>query len=441
MKNAIWIVVAFSMMFVASASATIINIPGDYPRIQEGIDASADGDTVLVQPGTYVENINFNGHNIVLGSLSLITREDSYVPLTIIDGDSLDTVIKLWSGENNTAAIVGFTIRNGYGWYGGGISCRHSDPLIANNIIIQNSSDWAGGGIFCWSGSNPAILNNTISNNFAPEGGGLLTCWSHPTIIKNVIVNNAATQGAGIAILFCDRYQPLAISKNIIARNEAAFGGGIYSRYSTFSMANNTITENLTNHFGTGLYLEGVSNSTILNTIFWGNSPSEIYVGEWSDPVITYCDIQDTVWVGEGNISADPIFCYPDTLNYYLRNDSPCVGAGQDGTNIGALDVGCYHTEMHELDELLPVSFVTLQAFPNPFNSSTIIEYTLPKSSNLTIIVYDVLGQQVDVLSEQFQLPGKYQHTWKAKDFSSGVYFVLLKTPDYSEIISVTLLK
>lgn len=200
-------------------------------------------------------------------------------------------------------------------------------------------------------------------------------------------------------------------------------------------MLNNTITEN-----SSGLYLY-VSDPIVINTIFWVNDTSEIYVGIWSEPLIIYCDIQDTLWPCLGNISTDPIFCYPDTLNYYLRNDSPCVGAGQDGTNIGALDVGCYHTEMHELDELLPVSFVTLQAFPNPFNSSITIEYTLPKSSNLTISVYDVLGQQVDVLSEQFQLPGKYQHTWKAKDFSSGVYFVLLKTPEHTKSISVTLLK
>ena len=58
-------------------SATVINIPADYATIQAGIDASSDGDTVLVQPGTYVENINFNGHNVVLGSLFLTTGDTS----------------------------------------------------------------------------------------------------------------------------------------------------------------------------------------------------------------------------------------------------------------------------------------------------------------------------------------------------------------------------
>jgi len=65
-------IMALTVVFVVLAclpvSATIINVPTDYDTIQEGIDASCGGDTVLVQPGTYVENINFNGHNIVLGS-------------------------------------------------------------------------------------------------------------------------------------------------------------------------------------------------------------------------------------------------------------------------------------------------------------------------------------------------------------------------------------
>ena len=60
-------------------TATIINVPADYDTIQHAIDASSDGDTVLVQPGTYYENIDFDGHNTHLASLFLTTGDTSYM--------------------------------------------------------------------------------------------------------------------------------------------------------------------------------------------------------------------------------------------------------------------------------------------------------------------------------------------------------------------------
>jgi hypothetical protein len=77
----------------------------------------------LVQPNTYYENINFNGHNIVLGSLFLTTGDTSYIDSTIIDGGSVDVVVFIMSGEDSTAMLVGFTIQNGYAQNGGGIYC------------------------------------------------------------------------------------------------------------------------------------------------------------------------------------------------------------------------------------------------------------------------------------------------------------------------------
>ena len=57
----------------------IINIPGDYPTIQLGIGAAINGDTVLVQPGRYVENIDFLGKNITVASLFSTTQDTSYI--------------------------------------------------------------------------------------------------------------------------------------------------------------------------------------------------------------------------------------------------------------------------------------------------------------------------------------------------------------------------
>jgi predicted outer membrane repeat protein len=108
-----------------------------------------NGDTVLVQPDTYVENVNFNGHNIILGSLFLMTEDYFYVESTVIDGNSAGSVVRFESGEDSTAVIIGFTITNGSSNRGGGIFCDSANPVICNNLIIKNTSSFSGGGIQC----------------------------------------------------------------------------------------------------------------------------------------------------------------------------------------------------------------------------------------------------------------------------------------------------
>jgi len=74
--------VQFTFIFITLSTilfSTIINVPADQPTIQAGIDATVDADTVLVQPGTYVENVNFNGKLIAVGSLFLTTQDTTYI--------------------------------------------------------------------------------------------------------------------------------------------------------------------------------------------------------------------------------------------------------------------------------------------------------------------------------------------------------------------------
>jgi len=138
MLNRLIIASIFVLLLGASTIvASIINVPGDQSTIQAGIDASMDGDTVLVQPGTYVENINSTGKNIVVGSLFLTTQDTLYISSTIINGNSEGRVITLYEKGN----IIGLTVTNGGGYQGGGIeiSSINSDILIDNCIIRDNN--------------------------------------------------------------------------------------------------------------------------------------------------------------------------------------------------------------------------------------------------------------------------------------------------------------
>ena len=257
-------VLGFSLILVAFigtlANATIINVPGDCPTIQAGIDSSSNGDTVLVQPGTYVENLNFNGHNIVIGSLFLTTGDTSFISTTIIDGDSAGSVVTFESGETVNSVIEGFTITNGSGTY--------FDPYW----------EYGGGGIYC-NGSAPTIQHNIVTGNTANNGGGIGVVYTSPVVIKhNIIFENSANVtpgriggGGGIAIAYNSDAE---VSHNDIYNNfSGKAGGGIAIAFDCNpEVMYNTIRDNVASDYGGGIQIYSNTAGTFENNIIMGNS-------------------------------------------------------------------------------------------------------------------------------------------------------------------------
>lgn len=178
MKKIILLLFSF---YASSLPAQVITVRqdglGDYTTIQQGIDAAAENDTVLVYPGTYQENIDFSGKNITVCSLNLMTDDPAYIHQTVIDGNSLGSCVKLMSGETN-ALLHGFTLINGSGtylgggyYYCGGIRIQDSNAAVSNCIIKHNRVNGWGGGMACFN-ANVRLSNVTISNNHAFRGGG-----------------------------------------------------------------------------------------------------------------------------------------------------------------------------------------------------------------------------------------------------------------------------
>ncbi len=144
-----------------NAFAADIHVPSQYTTIQDAIDAAQDGDTIIVQPGIYTENINYGGKAIVLTSTDPL--DPSVVSSTIIDGNQNGSVVTFDSSETSGSVLSGFTIRGGNGTlidgkhYGGGIYIgKGCTPTIRHNNIIGNTAD-IGGAIYVHGNSAPTI--------------------------------------------------------------------------------------------------------------------------------------------------------------------------------------------------------------------------------------------------------------------------------------------
>lgn len=90
---------------------------------------------------------------------------------------------------------------------------------------------------------------------------------------------------------------------------------------------------------------------------------------------------------------------------------------------------------------LLTNSYSLSQNYPNPFNPSTTIKFDLPKSSHVQIVVYDILGREVQQLLNEQRKPGSYEVTWDGSRFASGIYFYKIITDDFVETKKMVLMK
>jgi len=199
------------LVFIALSNfciATIITVKkdgtGNFETIQEAIDYSVDGDTVLVYPGTYFENIQLYPKGITLASLYLITQDELYIHSTIIDGNQNGSCVRIIQGTNEEMVLCGFTIRNGSGFVynmGGGIYIDSADPIIKNCRVVNNSC-WYGGGIYLTNTTSTFLSGNLIAYNYASfGGGGVLLGESSDLIFDSINRNNIYLNHANIG---CD---------------------------------------------------------------------------------------------------------------------------------------------------------------------------------------------------------------------------------------------
>ena len=330
-------------------------------------EASDGGREVWVQSGIYNERVNLSPSSFLYGGFAGVeTSRDQRnwrTNASILDGGTNGSVVTVgFSG--NAAVVDGLTIRNGLAVAGGGIFCVNASPILANNLIVSNTtlphftSNIAadGGGVYCWNASptitNNIILQNTsfrgggiacqpnsaplIANNLFkgnralqsfvsfddPAGGGLYVYQANPTVINNFFTLNSATNATTFhsssingGAIYMTGGSPMVVNNTIMNNSVVGGspfpenGGGIYANSGSAVLANNIVAFNSSGiKFGPGIPLPQLRNNCT-----FGN------------PAYDYSTANPTGV--NGNISADPQLsgAFPDV---HLTANSPCRDAG-----------------------------------------------------------------------------------------------------------------
>jgi parallel beta-helix repeat protein len=349
-----------------SAQAATIHVPADQPTIQAAINSAVNGDTVLVAPGTYVENINFLGKAIRV-------RSEEGPEVTIVDGNRAGPVAAFTSGEVPASILDGFTMRNGFE---GVLIGFGSSPTISNNVIIENRVCSGGGAIKVINSGSPIIQNNIITNNRCDPGQGgagiAMFNASDAQIVGNEISGHAGggiyglgmgtttvraniisgNQNRGIEL---GNFSDVSIVQNLIFGNK---GGGIYWLVPAGSrgplLLNNTIVDNDAQS-GSAIFADGFDARTeLINNIILGKAgQTAVFCGNFGDnnpPIFRFNDVFSPgglayggICVNQtglnGNISADPRFVDPSNGYYQLDTGSPSIDVGDNSApNLAGTD-------------------------------------------------------------------------------------------------------
>ena len=367
---------------------------------------------------------------------------------------------------------------------GGGINSNDIDSLfIKNSTFDGNESMESSGGAIAFQGENSILYfeidSTTISNNRAmSDGGGILVYKGSITVSNSTISDDSSKYGGGFTIANGN-----ATLNNVVIKNNTAYehGGGIDVYNATLNLNNSLLINNISNGgefvpdpnsvvninnstlSGNQDGLNGCNDcgdinfsegkTTINNTIIWNNNINQ----ETNASVTaTYSDIEGG-FTGTGNIDANPLFCdywsgsWPQLAgNYHLTFLSPAIGKGENGVNMGAFDVGCdIDNSLLSVDELIdvtPTEYALHDNYPNPFNPTTTLRFDLPQVSDVTLTIYNMLGQKVRTFNYQNTSAGYHSVTWDAtndygEQVGAGVYLYQLRANQFVKTRKMVLLK
>jgi len=250
-----------------------VDVPVDTATIQAAIDLANAGTTICVDPGSYTENINFNG-----GDIHLISYAGRAI--TILDGDYTDRVVTFDSGETSSAILEGFTVMQGELVYGegAGIYITNASPTLRRLNVQGNLANSAGGGIYAnnttaaWH--DLRIDSNEVTGTSGQGAGVYLYAstvdMSQVMFSANVLYTNSS-KGVGLAAVSSTVNLEDVVFKYNEGRDDNTHGGGIYASQTDLTVINGLFEGNYVGNYGGAIYLITSSTGTLSNVRFVAN--------------------------------------------------------------------------------------------------------------------------------------------------------------------------
>lgn len=321
---------------------------------------------------------------------------------------------------------------------GGAVYYEYGAAAQLINCTFTNNVAIAGGAIVTFNDSHPTVINCLFEGNQATQwGGGAFDGWTSEVTISGCTFRNNSAQTHGGAVNFGDCN--VDISNSLFVANHAeGVGGAIRCHFASVTATGCTMVENSATE-GAGIYCGSSSFATVDHSIIAYSISGESMVGQVEGFATISCsDFYGNSagdWVGDfsgqlaldGNFSADPMFCEMGEGSFLLDANSPCA-PGQGGCGlVGAVDVGCSLSAAPENSEL-PTTVFAAENYPNPFNPTTTIQFSLIQPGPTRVVVFDVAGHLVRTLVDGHLSAQTHQVRWLGRNddgnsVASGVYF------------------
>jgi len=245
-----------------------LSVPDQFATIREAVVAARPGDEVVVQPGVYHEQVDFQGKNLTVQSLD-------GPAVTTLEGSELDdSIVHFLNNEGPMSVLRGFTLTGGRGKeryshsrYGGAVYVLYGGPTLSDCVFTENSADF-GGAVYS-DRSGVRLIRSKFASNSAGSGGAVYEFVGSMTISHCEFVDNTAWFFGGA--MYTNRSP--SILKSRFARNHSETGGAIYSEGS----GSEPLIDGSTFEYNSATESGGAVSSssgllTVVNSTFLGNA-------------------------------------------------------------------------------------------------------------------------------------------------------------------------